>query len=154
LAYSQKEKLIMSVAAVETTESVFGLHFRSEPPQHIGGVTMDAYLSFNKRSGEVGRSFGTLAGHINLTQGGLEKPDVGDFIVKGSFADFTITPPEAVSIYFESVPGLLGAQVIHGHILLVNGWERGTTTFFYTAAGGHPLITVANAKISVVFLQP
>lgn len=144
----------MSESAVKTTERVFGLHFRSEPTNHIGGVTMDAYLSFNTSSEGADRSFGTVAGHINLTQGGLEKPDVGDFIVKGSFSDFKITPPEAVSIYFESVPGLLGAQVIHGHILLVNGWERGTTTFIYTAAGGHPLITVANSKISVVLLQP
>src|SRR6185436_14997867 len=118
-----------TTATAETTQDVFGYDYRTEPVQPIGGVTMTAYLSFNRRSEGADRSFGTLAGHINLTQGGVEKPDVGDFIVTGTFSDFTITPPEAVSVYFESVPGLPGQQTIRGHILLVNGWKKGTTTF-------------------------
>jgi hypothetical protein len=149
-----KEKIIMSTATVEATQPVFGYSYRTTPTTPIGGVTMTAVLSFKVGSEGADRSFGTLTGHVSLTQGGVEKPNIGDFVVIGTFADFKITPPEAVSIYFESAPSpVLGQQTIRGHMLLANGWKQGTTTFSYTPEGGHPIITVPNQKIEAFVLE-
>jgi Domain of unknown function (DUF1842) len=140
----------MSTATKEITDLVISRNYRSEALQP-GGTVMFAYLSFNEGIGPD-RSSGTVAGHVNLKQAGVHDSDVGDFIVKGTFAVIAlsdVTPPQnLVSIYFNSVTTLIGEQTLRGHMVLDKNWKTGRTTFSYTAKGGHPLITVSNAKVN------
>jgi hypothetical protein len=153
LAHSQKEKLIMSVAAVQTPQLVFSHDYQSIPREQIGGVTMYAYFSFNEGIGPD-RSHGAVAGHIRLEQGGLEDPNVGNFTVHGTFVAYkTADIEDYVTVHFHSVQGLMGQQTIGGMMLLKGGFKSGQVTYTYTPKGGHPLITVSSEKVGPILLK-
>ncbi|HEV7645092.1 MAG TPA: hypothetical protein VGO50_14200 [Pyrinomonadaceae bacterium] len=143
----------MSTATAAQPQLVFNRNFRSIPDKPAGGVTLYAYLSFNEGIGPD-RSHGSVSGHINLKQGGVKDPDVGNFVVKGTFAvTKTAAIVEYVAIHFESVPGLFGQQTIHGLMTLKGDWESGHVTYSYTARGGHPVITVPSQKVEELLLK-
>ncbi len=102
---------------------------------------MYAYLSFNEGIGPD-RSHGSIAGHILLVQGGVKDPNVGNFTVNGTYAlNETSDIVEHVSVQFQSVQGMFGAQTIHGMMSLKGDFKSGHTSFTYTAKGGHPLLS-------------
>lgn len=137
----------------EKTDLVFNGNFKSIPNKPVGGVTMYAYFLFNEGIGPD-RSHGSVAGHINLKQAGLQDPDVGDFIVNGTFAvNKTSDIVENVVVHFNSVPGLFGRQTIHGLMTLKPDWATGQVTYSYTAKGGHPIITVPSEKVEKLLLK-
>ena len=143
----------MSTATAEKLDLVFNRNFKSIPAQPAGGVTMYAYLSFNEGIGPD-RSHGSVAGHINLRQSGVEHPDVGDFVVNGTFAvTKTADIVEYVSVNFNSVSHLFGQQTLHGLMTLKGNWETGHVTYTYTARGGHPIITVPSQKVELLLLK-
>jgi len=132
---------------------VVSRNYKSIPSKPAGGVTMYAYLSFNEGIGPD-RSHGSVSGHINLKQGGVKDPDVGDFVVKGTFAvTKTADIVEYVAVHFESVQGLFGQQTIHGLMTLKGNWETGHVTYSYTARGGHPIITVPSQKVEELLVK-
>lgn len=115
---------------------------------------MSAYLSLNEGIGPD-RSFGTIAGHISLKHSGVKpgSPDIGDFVVSGTFSKLEITPTQPFTfISFHSVNTLIGQQTLYGHIALDGNGKTGRTTFSYTTEGGRPLNTVANAKVEPILL--
>jgi hypothetical protein len=150
----------MSTATTTSTETallIYHRNFRSLALQP-GGTVMYAYLSLNEGIGPD-RSHGTVAGHISLKQSGVKpgSPDVGDFIVSGTFSKLGIEPIEPPQpftfISFESVNTLIGQQTLRGHAVLSPNGKTGGITFNYTPEGGHPLITVANAQIEAIPLK-
>ena len=146
----------MATATARATQPllVINRNFKSIPSKPAGGVTMYAYLSFNEGIGPD-RSHGSVAGHINLKQGGVKDPNVGDFVVSGTF---TVTKTsgvvEYVAINFNSVPSpFLGQQTIHGMMTLKGDWESGHVTYSYTAKDGHPIVTVPSQKVEELRLK-
>ncbi len=113
-----------------------------------GGVVMNANFIV---AGDG--AYGQLVGHIRLQQSGVKPPgdDVGDFTVKGTYAFLGGKPGEVIHVTFSSIPSpVFGEQTINGQMSLQNDWKAGHATFAYTAKGGHPLITVQNAKVNLV----
>ena len=122
-------------------------NYRSEALQP-GGVVMNANFIFAGLG-----AYGTLVGYIRLQRSGVTPPgeDVGDFAVKGTYAFLGGKPGEVIHVSFNSIPPtVFGEQTINGQMSLQNDWKTGHTTFTYTAKGGHPLITVHNAKVNLV----
>jgi hypothetical protein len=122
-------------------------NFRSEALQP-GGVVMNADFIMTGLG-----AYGQLVGHIRLQQSGVKPPGdaAGDFTVKGTYAFLGGKPGEVISITFNSIPpSLFGEQTIHGQMSLKNDWKTGHTSFNYTAKGGHPIVTVHNAKVNLV----
>lgn len=146
----------MSTPETAISNLVYYRQYRSLAAQP-GGTVMYAYLTFNEGIGPD-RSHGTVSGHISLKQSGVEpgSPDIGDFIVSGTFAllelNATDTPQPFTVIFFRSEHHLFGQQTLQGHIALDGTGKSGSTTFSYTPKGGHPLFTVANAKVEQILL--
>ena len=122
-------------------------NYRSEALQP-GGVVMNANFIV---AGDG--AYGQLVGHIRLQQSGVKPPgdDVGDFTVNGTYAFLGGGPGGVIHVTFSSIPApVFGEQTITGQMSLRNDWETGHTTFAYTARGGGPLVTTANAKVNLV----
>jgi hypothetical protein len=122
-------------------------NYRSEALKP-GGVVMNANFIVAGAS-----AYGELVGHLRLQQSGVKPPgdDVGDFIVKGTYAFLGGKPGEVIHISFNSIPPtVFGEQTINGQMSLQNDWKTGHASFSYTAKGGHPLFTVHNVKVNLV----
>lgn len=122
-------------------------NYRSEALKP-GGVVMNANFIITGDG-----AYGRLVGQIRLQQSGVKPPgdDVGDFTVRGTYAFLGGKPGEVINVSFSSVPPtIFGEQTINGQMSLQNDWKTGHTTFTYTAKGGHPLVTVHNAKVNLI----
>jgi hypothetical protein len=137
----------MSTPKPVTEPIAINRNFRSEALKP-GSVVMEADFLM-KGAGP----YGQLIGYINLRQSGVKPPgdDAGDFTVKGTWAFMGGKPGEVISATFESLPSpLFGEQIINGQLSLQNDWKTGHVSFNYTAKGGHPLVTVHNAKVNLI----